>query len=197
MLGMTHAAVAGATAVTLMHPSTIPVMFVEVVAAVIGGLIPDTDTSSSIGARATRKCVCIVGLQLVFGAILWLGGESEMLTGVLSSFSWKQAGGVLGVILLCVIGMLTPHRSLMHSIPMMILATACMWCFSGALGVAFGIGYASHLALDMFNYKGISLFWPMKKKFCLKLCRSDGVVNTIFFVVCILGILAYAMFLYL
>ena len=39
------------------------------------------------------------------------------------------------------------------------------------------IAYASHLALDMLNYRRLQLIWPMKRGFSLKLCSSQGLIN--------------------
>lgn len=41
----------------------------------------------------------------------------------------------------------------------------------------FAIAYASHLALDMLNYRRLQLIWPMKRGFSLKLCSSQGLIN--------------------
>ena len=38
-------------------------------------------------------------------------------------------------------------------------------------------GLASHLALDLLNHTGVPLFWPIKAKISLGLCRSGGAID--------------------
>ncbi len=52
------------------------------------------------------------------------------------------------------------HRTIMHSLWVPLFAFFFIALFSLELALAFFIGYFSHLALDMLNYKGIRLFYP-------------------------------------
>ncbi len=45
----------------------------------------------------------------------------------------------------------------------------------------FVIGYISHLILDLFNYSGEQIFFPLNKRICFERCYSGGVANTILF----------------
>ena len=65
----------------------------------------------------------------------------------------------------------------MHSL---IVLAALGWCIKLLIPSAymyFCIGLLSHLGLDVFNKKGIQLFYPYKKRYCLRLCSSDGKVD--------------------
>lgn len=62
----------------------------------------------------------------------------------------------------------TSHRGVFHA-PALYAALLALWLWKGpaewlALGNAFLLGAASHLFLDMFNYKGIPLLFPLSKK---------------------------------
>ncbi len=47
--------------------------------------------------------------------------------------------------------------------------------------LAFAVGYGSHLALDMLNYRPLLLFYPWKKGFSLKLCYARSPANSAVF----------------
>ena len=74
-------------------------------------------------------------------------------------------------------GALTAHRSFMHSLLGWALFTGAVYLAAPPLTGAFGVAYGSHLALDMFNKKGMPLLFPMKRRFSLKLFRADGIAD--------------------
>ena len=78
---------------------------------------------------------------------------------------------------LAIIGVATPHRTFTHSLLCLVLWTLSGQLVSPQLGAAFSIGIASHLLLDLFNRKGQRLLFPLKKRFCLNVCASDGRAN--------------------
>ena len=82
-------------------------------------------------------------------------------------------------ILFAAIGMLTRHRSFMHSLPAMILFTACIWFMQRAMAPYFAIAYASHLLLDLTNRRGMRLFFPSRKLVSMKLFASNGWMDRI------------------
>ena len=84
------------------------------------------------------------------------------------------------------------HRTLFHS-PLLLFAlygTAMHWVPAYQMyWLAFSIGMASHLLLDMFNIKGIPLFYPMKKRFHLAKIKTGGSIDaflSIVFAICAL-----------
>ena len=85
--------------------------------------------------------------------------------------------GAMAFIIICTYGSGQPHRSFMHSFLSMFMLTACMDVIYPDAAPYFAIAYASHLALDMLNYRRLQLIWPMKRGFSLKLCSSQGLIN--------------------
>lgn len=71
-----------------------------------------------------------------------------------------------------------PHREFSHSLVAMAAGSMCSALCGGSFSaLMFGVGYASHLALDLLNVRGESLLYPSRQKFCLRLCVSDGKAN--------------------
>lgn len=85
--------------------------------------------------------------------------------------------GIALLAALTFLGARTEHRSFTHSFAGMAAFCASAWLAFPAMAPYFAAGYASHLALDLPNRKGMRLLWPAKAEFCLGLCRADGAVN--------------------
>lgn len=134
-----------------------------------------------------------VGLRVVTGASLLAGETADnaasvepalclaaALVGALApdldaedSTIQRELGGVgklahLGLNLLGV-----KHRGVLHSGLAMLLVTALAmmvgrWAGFEAVGVAFGLGYISHVALaDALTISGVPLWWPGQRRFHL------------------------------
>ena len=79
-------------------------------------------------------------------------------------------------------GSLTAHRTFTHSIvgcALWYVAVCLLW---PQIAPAFGIGLCSHLILDLLNKasKGsMQLFFPLKTRVCLDVCRADGFANAL------------------
>ena len=62
------------------------------------------------------------------------------------------------------------HRGIMHSATLATVVTA--------LNIPLGLGMYSHILLDLLNKQKIALFVPFSnKKYGLKLCSADGIVD--------------------
>jgi len=87
------------------------------------------------------------------------------------------------------------HRGFFHSLLFGILMIGIFYYSNSNLYLEFIIGYFSHLLLDLFNYKTVQLFWPLKIKtkgfiktnsFTEKLISIFLLVVDVFLVFCIL-----------
>ncbi len=56
------------------------------------------------------------------------------------------------------------HRGFFHSLLFGILMSGVFYYSNSGFYLEFIIGYFSHLVLDLFNYKTVQLFWPLKIK---------------------------------
>lgn len=76
-----------------------------------------------------------------------------------------------------IINILFGHRTLFHSPILYILVYVFImqrWPNAYWAIMPFVLGVASHLLLDMMNYKGISLFYPYQKRFHIISLKSNG-----------------------
>ena len=46
--------------------------------------------------------------------------------------------------------------------------------------LAYVTSYLSHLIIDIFNCKGAQYLFPLKDRYCLKLCKSGSTVDKVF-----------------
>ncbi len=182
MQGKTHAAVGVASALLL---STNPTWYLDCICGAVGALMPDMDTEESIGVKATKKILVCSGVVLGALTTLQFLGWIEIVNLKEIGFEWlsyNTIAGFLGLMVLCLIGRTQPHRGLMHSLPMMAVASFVVWMMYPGFMQPFAIGYASHLVIDLLNYKGEQLLFPLSKRFSLGLCKSDGIVNKVMLV---------------
>lgn len=192
MQGKTHATVGAATALLFSPTATLSTFGTTAFLGIVGALMPDTDIRGSLGSKATKKIAADVASVCVAFAV---GIASKTITVDETIFTnCKSLISGLALIGLCIFGSTQPHRGIMHSLPMMALASFLMWVVNPTYVLPFVIGYASHLVLDVLNYKGEQLLFPLKKKFSLGLCKSDGIVNNILLVVGLAGCVALAYF---
>lgn len=87
------------------------------------------------------------------------------------------------------------HRGIIHSIFFGFILMILFSIFNLHFSFAFFIGFISHLFLDLFNRRGILVFWPLtKKRFGFKV-KSGGIIEDVFFVFfLILDILLLSLF---
>lgn len=188
MSGDTHATVGVATALVscVLNPWMTGSVGVGVVAAVVGALYPDLDSGKSKGNKLMNKVlVYLVPAGLLVGFANRLG------------FVKMEVGKLAALIVLLLFGLFVrtrPHRELSHSLAALV-GTTILVAFGtgGQVWVWYGIGYLSHLLIDLLNKKGESLLWPLPEKFNLNLCSSSGVVNQLMrYVAVVIAVLALA-----
>ncbi len=183
MSGDTHAAVGVATALTgcalfpYLASGGVLTVATGTLVCIAGAWFPDLDLGRSKGSKAMNKLLTILIPMLV----LVLGGQSVGL--------WKlEQFGVRGTSLLffCILLLIgvwsrtRPHREFTHSFLALVGTTLLVGLIFGKeLWVWYGIGYLSHLLIDLLNGKGEALLWPMGERFCFKMCSASGVVNQI------------------
>lgn len=89
------------------------------------------------------------------------------------------------------------HRTLFHS-PILYIALYLLWThyFPNARtwAVAFAVGVASHILLDMFNKRGIPLLYPIKKTYHIASIKTGSAGETVFRA--ILGVIAFVGFVF-
>ena len=180
MQGKTHLVIGVALSLAVMRPATMPALVSGAGAAALGSVISDIDAGQSGAGHDATKVVA----SIVIAGVLVLLADLYFHLGLYARFlrRGRETGFMLPLllfILFAAIGMLTRHRSFMHSLPAMILFTACIWFMQRAMAPYFAIAYASHLLLDLTNRRGMRLFFPSRKLVSMKLFASNGWMDRI------------------
>lgn len=184
MEGKTHAsvgvAVGLATSLVLpMGPDRYESVLVGAGAAAVGALFADLDLDQSNGSKMLNKVLTIVIPTAVILVVLAVTGLIDLTKMKFKAEQLIAFGVLLGV---GIFSRTRPHREFTHSILAMVLTTGCVaMAEQGELWKWFAVGYTSHLGIDLLNTKGESLLWPLESKFCLGLCRANGVVNDVLY----------------
>lgn len=188
MESKTHVACANAVALAIMQPRDIKSLSVCVVSATIGSLICDLDVST----EKNHKYIDYFSLFIILGLLLLCLLDTKLNIGinnwiVHNSSYLRIISCLLVTIFVCYYGYRQPHRSFLHSfLGLFILSFLCYFAF-GNIVISFSIGLITHIILDLFNLKGLRLFYPLKNKYSLKLCVYNGKVNNIlFYIFCLL-----------
>lgn len=183
MEGKTHASVGAAAG--LLSSCVMPVactkgeMFVGIGASIVGALFADLDVKHSQGGKLLNKFLTAV---IPMAVILALGGAAGIFDFSKVTINVRHAAAFLVFIGIALYAETRPHREFTHSIFILSCTTACVYFFMpGSVWVWYSAGYLSHLLVDCLNTKGESLLWPLPGKFCLKLCKADGVTNRVLF----------------
>ncbi len=197
MMGKTHIAVGIAAAYAITQPKTMPEFAIATVGGSIGGVMADIDvkidTSNKFAAKASLDALYgeILAIAISVGALAgdyYTGGN--ILQGILGRMPWFAVGVAMFVVL-TVIGELSKHRDKTHSLLALVLFSAAVFLIEPHIGIAFAVGYSSHLIIDLFNKSPIRIFYPMEKGICFKTCYADRLGNELFLVVGVLIIVLY------
>ena len=174
----THIVCANALALAFVRPDSPTSLLLTLAAATIGGTISDIDVSDKEdkGYIISYGIVTIISLLIlgILEFVFHIGIHDWILNN--SSYPKIIVCFILSA-LLCFYGYLKPHRSFLHSFLGVGLLLLLCYISIGNIVIPFMIGIISHIILDLFNKKGLWLFYPMKKKYSLKLCVYNGEVN--------------------
>lgn len=186
MMSKTHIAIGTSCAllVSIANPSPANACLAFAGGA-LGGVMPDVDVISKDKTGDAMQgqiiTVLIVAFTIIidrlfnYGAYQLLGREKNILLGAII------------LIALYVFGVTRVHRGFTHSILSLIIYSIPITLIYEPILKYFMIGYFSHLLIDLFNKRGIQLFFPLKFKLCLDLCYADGLGNKLLMV---LGLIA-------
>ena len=188
MLRQTHLAAAISAALILMRPDTPGGVLMAAAGGAVGGWICDIDckdvgfeseTAPGMLPAAAVCCACLaLDALLGQGAVAWTlahWGPVSLLGACLFVLGFGLGLFVSG------------HRGFMHSLAAAAWFTLSLGAVCRPLALPFGVGFLSHLLLDLPNKKGLRLFFPLRARFCLSWCSARGRVNTLLCLVCSLS----------
>ena len=154
MLGKTHMAVGVAASLIVTNPTTITELILGSGIGIVGSVISDIDVGTSESHREADKIIAMVTFIMIAIGVLdffWGLGIWDRIkqNGVL----YPKVIALLVFVGICAYGRQQPHRSFMHSFLALGLLSAAMLFIYEPVVKYFVIGYISHIALDVFNYK--------------------------------------------
>ena len=184
MLGKTHVAIGVAASLALTTPDTMPEVISAIAGGAIGGWISDIDLNDiSFGSEESEgKLGGFILTAAVTATSLFIdyrvgGGVCDY---VISNFGIKTITGVLIIIAGVIYGLaVSSHRTFTHSIFALVMFTYAVHISCQPMALPFCIGMVSHLILDLPNKTGMQLLFPVKKRFCLNACPSNGKANSV------------------
>lgn len=183
MLGKTHMAVGIAAALAITRPTTLAEIVLGVGIGGLGAVISDIDVGTSESHRDADKIIAMATITMIGIGVLdyffHLGIWNRMKNNR-AVYQMVIAGLVF--IGICVYGKEKPHRSFMHSFLAMGMLSAVIAVIYPPAVIYFVVGFLSHLALDLFNYKRVRLFYPVKKGICFRMFHAHGMANEIAFI---------------
>ena len=160
MTGKTHIAIGVASALAVaplagaplgVPTDVVPQAIALVLGGMVGGMLPDTDTPSSMGARGTRRVWAALAVMAAALLVVDHVRGSDLALSLASGFS--------------------------HSLVALVLVGYGTWMLCRPVAVAVVVGYASHLVLDLTNKRGVRLLWPWGRPLCLGLFESGRLAD--------------------
>ena len=192
MMSKTHIAVGLAAGLAIAQTGSPESCIAAIVGGSVGGIMADCDITPS---RA-HKDALIGRLAVLALVVVCLVIDYRINAGLCGYLIGRMgvpfAMGIAFFVVLTGLGAHTEHRSFTHSLVAMAAFSGTIQLICPLLLPYFAMGYGSHLALDVTNKQGITLFWPFKTRSSLGLCRAKGPANT---VALVLGIAAATLLL--
>lgn len=74
-------------------------------------------------------------------------------------------------------GLLLKHRGILHSVVFAIFLLVLAPFINSVYYLAFVVGYASHIFLDLLNKEGVEVFYPVSKKMSHGFIKSGGIIE--------------------
>ena len=182
MMGKTHLFVGAATALAFTRPDTPEGCVTAMIGGALGGIISDIDMHDN---RTKKDALYARMFVLGLIAVTLLTGKGEP-NGIVAEFSSSlDRTTVMGAglfILLCIFGVLQPHRKFTHSVIAAAAYSASVGMMYMPLCIPFAAGIVSHIAIDMLNKKKLQLFWPLKTGVGFNLCYSNKLADKLFLI---------------
>ena len=177
----------------LIRPDNISDLLITCGFATLGGLVPDVDlkdsTSDKLFDRLMTSLITIV-LMSVFIKYFF---DIDLYCKIKEcSEIFNYLVSICLFIVMSYLGSKSSHRSFTHSILGLIIYSSILsYGFGMNVIIPYFVSHLSHIVLDLFNRKGVALFYPSKYRLCFGICESNGKVNKFLFILFSLLIVLY------
>ena len=188
----THVMCANLVSLYIMKPSNIPELLITCGVASLGGLVPDVDlkdsTSDKLFDRLMTSLITIVAMSFFIKYFF----DFDLYCKVKEYDFLSYLISICLFIVIAYFGSKSSHRSFTHSVIGLLIYTGILFYgFGFNVFVPYFVSHLSHIILDLFNRKGIALFYPSKFRICFDLCDSNGRVNKFLFILFSILIVVY------
>ena len=178
MMSKTHLAVGVACSLAA-APATSEGLFYAVLGGSIGSMICDIDRSAEGTARDSRvgwliTAVITIGMYMQKA---FFSGAGLSFRGLISDPLRLVCFALL--ILLFLFAISGSHRGFSHSLLMFVCSFVLVFVISRQMSLFYGIGFLTHLVLDLMNRRPVKIFYPHYRGYCLNWCYCDGIVNRV------------------
>lgn len=176
-MSRTHLAVGMAAAVTVAAPRTIEEAVPVIIGGAIGSVICDIDCRKGGGRKDTLAGRIIAAVIVVLALFMDTVLGAHILESAAGEGPYVLAFGAGLMAIVCFAAMHSVHRGFAHSLLAGALeALAVSMIFRQAV-IPFAAAFLSHVVLDLLNWKPVRVLYPLKQGFCLRMFRSDRMVN--------------------
>lgn len=179
----THVACGNLVSLSLVQPTSISGLLITIASSSLGSLLPDVDlkdsTTDKLFDRLMTSLITIIIMSIIINYFFNIN-----LYNIIKEYNniFNYIICISIFIIMSYLGSKTSHRSFTHSLlGLFIYSTILSYSFNNKIVIIFFISYLSHIILDLFNMKGITLLYPLKNRFSLKICESNGTINKILF----------------
>lgn len=177
MVAQTHAAVGSLAALIVARPISVQGALWYIIVGASYGIFPDIDLPNSKTSQILKRFVPILCFVQILQHYLKSGSLGFDLREHLDLL-WQAPSLVLLAVFI-VFGSVKPHRGFTHSVIALTIVSFSAFLYNVQFGKAAMMAYASHLLVDLPNKRGEQLLWPLDKKYCLNLCKSDGIISRV------------------
>ena len=181
MMSKTHITV-GTTCALLIAQPTPAGACLALAGGALGGIMPDIDVISRDNTRDAIQGEIIAVIITIFVIVIDKLFRFNAFQQI-ERDKYYLPIGIIMLIALYILGVTRDHRGFTHSIVALILYSIPIMMIYEPLTQYFMMGFLSHLFIDLFNKRGIQLFFPLKKRFCFGLYYADKLANKVIMIV--------------
>ena len=179
----THVALGNLVALSIVNPGSINSLLITIGAASLGGILSDVDLKDSTTDKLFDRLITSLITVIVVGIFINYLFDINLYSKIKefnNAFNYIICISLFTI--MAYMGSKTHHRSFTHSFLGLFIYTFILsYAFNKAVIVPFFLAYLSHILIDLFNKKGLTLFYPVKSRFCLNLCDANGMINKLLF----------------
>lgn len=185
MLAPAHFTFGATLALEVCQPKTLTEAVPVTLVGGIAGIWPDCDMGNSKISKVATKVARF--LLPVFAAGLLLQNKGVTFNHLADIM--KILSIVCGLVGVTILNRISKHRGYTHWLICSAGLGVLSYFMMPKFALAILLGALSHVGLDLLNEKPIAVFAPFsKKKFKLGICKSNGIVNAIIPVACVLWV---------